>query len=142
SDRRLAGRDARGAHERAQARRGHARRYPGGVRSRRCRGDRPGSRRGLRPDHDHRWVRSEELGTRTPRGGRGEGRVVVGARPGYACKAVGTAMIRIAIVEDHPVFRQGLVQIVEASPQLELTVAARSIEDWDEARPAAPAVVL
>src|SRR5437870_12196108 len=51
-------------------------------------------------------------------------------------------MIRIGIIEDHRVYRQGLAQIVEASAQLELTAAARSIEDWDEARPVAPAVVL
>ncbi len=68
--------------------------------------------------------------------------MVVGARPGHSCQAVGAEVIRIGIVEDHPVFRQGLAQTVEASPRLELTVAARSIEDWDEARPEAPAVVL
>ena len=38
-------------------------------------------------------------------------------------------MIRIGIIEDHAVYRQGLAQIVEASAQLELTAAARSIED-------------
>jgi len=55
---------------------------------------------------------------------------------------VGVAVIRVGIVEDHPVFRQGLVQIVEDAPNLELTIARRSIEDWDQARPEPPAVVL
>jgi DNA-binding NarL/FixJ family response regulator len=33
---------------------------------------------------------------------------------------VGTGMIRVAIVEDHPVFRKGLMQVVEAAQGLEL----------------------
>ncbi len=40
-------------------------------------------------------------------------------------------MIQVAIVEDHPVFRKGLIQVIEATPDLALAGAARSVEELD-----------
>jgi DNA-binding NarL/FixJ family response regulator len=40
-------------------------------------------------------------------------------------------MIQVAIVEDHPVFRKGLIQVIEATPGLALAGAARSVEELD-----------
>jgi DNA-binding NarL/FixJ family response regulator len=40
-------------------------------------------------------------------------------------------MIGVAVVEDHPIFRKGLVQVIEAAPDLQLTVASRSVEELD-----------
>lgn len=50
-------------------------------------------------------------------------------------------MTTVGIVEDHPVFRQGLVQVVENAPDLELLFAVQSIEEF-ERRVARPEVVL
>jgi DNA-binding NarL/FixJ family response regulator len=38
-------------------------------------------------------------------------------------------MIRVGIVDDHPVFRQGLAHAIEASGELELVIAAASLEE-------------
>jgi DNA-binding NarL/FixJ family response regulator len=39
-------------------------------------------------------------------------------------------MTRVAIVEDHPIVRQGLQSVIEKAPDLELTGAVGSIEDF------------
>jgi DNA-binding NarL/FixJ family response regulator len=46
-------------------------------------------------------------------------------------------MISVVIVDDHPVYRQGLAMAVDRAPDLELAGEARSIEDFDrlDARP-------
>jgi DNA-binding NarL/FixJ family response regulator len=43
-------------------------------------------------------------------------------------------MIRVAIVEDHPVFRKGLMQVVETAQALELAGVARSIDEFTTLR--------
>ena len=46
-------------------------------------------------------------------------------------------MIAVTIVDDHPVYRQGLAMAVDDAPDLELVGEAKSIEDFDklETRP-------
>lgn len=48
-------------------------------------------------------------------------------------------MIPVAIIEDHPIFRQGLAHLLQAHPDLHLVGTAGSIEDFDTlpSRPAA-----
>jgi DNA-binding NarL/FixJ family response regulator len=55
---------------------------------------------------------------------------------------VGTGMIRVAIVEDHPVFRKGLIQVVETAQGLELAGAVRSVDDFDTLRVGDGVIVL
>lgn len=38
-------------------------------------------------------------------------------------------MIGVAVVEDHPVYRQGLMQTIESSPHLELVASAGSVRE-------------
>ena len=40
-------------------------------------------------------------------------------------------MIQVAIVEDHPVFRKGLMHVVESAPGLTLAGVARSVDEFD-----------
>jgi DNA-binding NarL/FixJ family response regulator len=44
---------------------------------------------------------------------------------------VGASMIQVAIVEDHPVFRKGLMHVVESAPGLALAGVARSVDEFD-----------
>ena len=67
---------------------------------------------------------------------------MVGAGTGHTGDDVGAEMIAVAVVEDHPVFRKGLVQVIEAAPDLQLTVASRSVEELDTGGGALAQVVL
>src|SRR5207249_3857742 len=49
---------------------------------------------------------------------------------------------RVAIVDDHPVYRQGLVQAIMATPEFELVAAYRSIEDLNVRMPTPPQVIV
>jgi DNA-binding NarL/FixJ family response regulator len=42
---------------------------------------------------------------------------------------VGAAVIRVGVIEDHPVYRSGLAQIIAGTPNLTLTFAADSVEN-------------
>ena len=44
-------------------------------------------------------------------------------------------MIRVGIIDDHPVFRQGLAHAVEEAEQLDLAMSAASVEEFDGAQP-------
>jgi DNA-binding NarL/FixJ family response regulator len=51
-------------------------------------------------------------------------------------------MIPVAIVEDHPVFRKGLTQVIQSADGLEVVGVARSISEFDNLHLAAATVVL
>jgi DNA-binding NarL/FixJ family response regulator len=51
-------------------------------------------------------------------------------------------MIRVAVVEDHPIFRKGLVHVIDAAPDLRLTGACRTVEELDAQGGAQAEVVL
>jgi DNA-binding NarL/FixJ family response regulator len=45
---------------------------------------------------------------------------------------VGSELIRVAVVEDHPLYRQGLMQTIEASSPLALVASASNVEEIEE----------
>jgi DNA-binding NarL/FixJ family response regulator len=51
-------------------------------------------------------------------------------------------MIRVGVVDDHPVFRQGLAHAVEGAEGLELVFALASVEDFDSRGEAPDLVIL
>jgi DNA-binding NarL/FixJ family response regulator len=51
-------------------------------------------------------------------------------------------MIGVAVVEDHPIFRKGLVHVIDAAPDLRLIGASRSVEELDAQGEAQAEVVL
>lgn len=51
-------------------------------------------------------------------------------------------MTTVTVVEDHPVYRHGLVSVVEQADGLELVSAHRSIEDFAAVHPAATVALL
>jgi DNA-binding NarL/FixJ family response regulator len=51
-------------------------------------------------------------------------------------------MIGVAVVEDHPIFRKGLVHVIDAAPDLRLTGVSRSVEELDAQGDAQAEVVL
>ena len=55
---------------------------------------------------------------------------------------VGADMISVAIVDDHPVYRQGLAMVVDNAEDLELVGEAKSIEDFDKLESSVDVVLL
>jgi DNA-binding NarL/FixJ family response regulator/class 3 adenylate cyclase len=51
-------------------------------------------------------------------------------------------LLGIAIVEDHPLYRQGLVQAIETTAEMEVVAVCRSIEEYDARRPQSSVVLL
>jgi DNA-binding NarL/FixJ family response regulator len=51
-------------------------------------------------------------------------------------------MIRVAIIDDHPVFLHGMADVIEGSAGLELVLAASSVEDFDQRLDDRPDVVV
>ncbi len=51
-------------------------------------------------------------------------------------------MIHVSVIEDHPVYRQGLARVIENADGLELVSTHRSAEDFNTSRPAASVVLL
>jgi DNA-binding NarL/FixJ family response regulator len=45
---------------------------------------------------------------------------------------VGTKPIRVAIIEDHPLYRQGLVQVIERAPRLDLVASVGSVGEMED----------
>jgi two-component system nitrate/nitrite response regulator NarL len=51
-------------------------------------------------------------------------------------------MISVAVIEDHPVFRRGLIEAIEQAPGLSLAIAADSVENFVERAHDRPDVVI
>lgn len=51
-------------------------------------------------------------------------------------------MTGVAVIDDHPLYRQGLAVAIEAAPGMDLVLAARSVEDFDAHRGVRPDVVV
>ena len=73
-------------------------------------------------------------------GGCGPDRI--GARTRDTGASVGTGVITVAIVDDHPVYRQGLAMAVDRATDLQLAGEAKSIEDFDKLDARADVVLL
>ena len=55
---------------------------------------------------------------------------------------MGSAVIGVVVVDDHPVFRQGLARAVETADGLHLEAAVASVEELDEREDLAEVVIL
>ena len=66
---------------------------------------------------------------------------MVDAGPGYSRSDVGV-VTNVGIIEDHPVFRQGLSQVIEAEEGLSLAFAVRSVEEFQALRDRPDVVIL
>jgi DNA-binding NarL/FixJ family response regulator len=51
-------------------------------------------------------------------------------------------MTGVAVIDDHPLYRQGLAVAIEQAPEMELVLAARSVEDFDGHSGLRPDVVI
>jgi DNA-binding NarL/FixJ family response regulator len=51
-------------------------------------------------------------------------------------------LIGVAVIDDHPLYRQGLVVAIAAASGMELVIAARSVEDFDAHTGLGPDVVI
>jgi DNA-binding NarL/FixJ family response regulator len=51
-------------------------------------------------------------------------------------------MTGVAVIDDHPLYRQGLAVAIEEAPEMELVIAARSVEDFDALSDLHPDVVI
>ncbi len=70
------------------------------------------------------------------------GRDRVSDRERNQSDVVGADMISVAIVDDHPVYRQGLAMVVDNAEDLELVGEAKSIEDFDKLQSPVDVVLL
>lgn len=64
------------------------------------------------------------------------------ARAWYAYRPVGTGVISVVIVDDHPLYRQGLAMTVQGADDLALLGDAGSIEEFDHLQGHADVVLL
>ena len=51
-------------------------------------------------------------------------------------------MTGVAVIDDHPLYRQGLAVAIEAAPGMDFVLAARSVEDFDAHTDVRPDVVI
>src|SRR3569833_786974 len=57
------------------------------------------------------------------------------SRPGHQHHAADSQMITVGIVEDHPIYRSGLIQVIGDTDDLTLINAAGSVEDYRQGYP-------
>lgn len=67
---------------------------------------------------------------------------MVGAGAGHPSNGEGTGVIRVAVIEDHPLFRHGLAEAVGQDPEMEVCASAASIEQYESLATPSPDVVL
>ena len=122
---------ARVAPERRQARGSDARRGQGGPVDDRTRIHSAGSWKGLRTGLGDSRVRDRQLDREADSRGRRYRRdhLLPGARD--QGQAVGAPVIRVAVVEDHPLYRQGLLHVIESDPTLDLVGAASAVAEME-----------